>query len=71
MTEVDVSEAAKRSEMSTYHLRRLLKDGKIAGRQVPIPGGHYWMVNVDDLERYMNDWRARKPGARKKASNGH
>lgn len=72
MTEILVSDAAERAELSEAHIRRLLKDHQkdaskgIAGRKVDAVRGSYWVVDVDDLDRYVNDWKARKPGAPRK-----
>ena len=60
--ELSATEAAQRAELSKDHLMRLLRQGKITARQIPYPGGYYWMVDAASLDKYIHDWRKRKPG---------
>jgi len=44
---VMVSEAAKNSIYSAYHIRYLLRQGLVKGKNIGV-----WLVDVDDLKRY-------------------
>jgi excisionase family DNA binding protein len=54
--EVSVREAAKMAELSGRHIRRLLQDGKIKGRQI---NDWLWLVDVESLEAWIEQSKER------------
>ncbi len=52
------SDASERSGLSTTHLTRLLRSGKLEGVQL----GREWLIYADSLEKYLAT--PRKPGPR-------
>lgn len=53
---VMVSEAARDSIYSAYHIRYLLRQGLVKGQNIGV-----WLVDVDDLKRYEADMAAKGP----------
>jgi len=53
---ITTPEASERSGLSTVHLARLLRNGKLEGVQL----GREWLLYVDSLEKYLAV--PRKPG---------
>lgn len=53
---VMVSEAAQHSIYSAYHIRYLLRQGLVKGRNIGV-----WLVDLDDLKRYEVEMDAKGP----------
>jgi DNA-directed RNA polymerase specialized sigma24 family protein len=49
--ELTAQEAADRLGMNRLTIQRYCAEGKLAGRQEPVPSGWRWMIPVSEIER--------------------
>ena len=61
MTEVTSKEASTHVDFSPGHISRLASLGKIKARRF----GSNWMIDLESLQEYYNNWQSRKPGRKK------
>jgi len=52
--ELTTRQASERAGVSAQYIRRLLKDGRLKGRQLD---GWQWLVDAADLDDWLNERR--------------
>ena len=57
---ISLAEAAELFELSHSHLRKLVREGKIWGKQI----GHYWATTEEAVAKYLAQHR--RPGPKPK-----